>query len=144
VLPEVREARRRGVLFDFGNGLNKHWTWEIAQSALQQDFPPDTISSDLNLPGRTDQVFDLPNVLSKFLLMGMPLDQVIARATINASRVFREMNPYGTLRPGAAADITLLELRTGDFEFTDNEKSRRTGREKLVPYGVIMAGKRVV
>jgi len=142
VLPQVRAARRRGVLFDFGNGLTKHWTWEIAESALQQDFPPDTISTDLNLPGRTDQVFDLPNVLSKFLLMGMPLDQVIARATANSARVFREMKPYGTLRPGAPADVTLLELRTGNFEFTDNEKGRRTGREKLFPYAVVMGGKR--
>lgn len=143
VIPEVREARRRGVLFDFGNGLNKHWTWEIAESALQQDFPPDTISTDLNLPGRTEQVFDLPNVLSKFLLLGMPLSQVIARATVNAAQVFREMNSYGTLRSGAPADITLLELRTGNFTFTDNEKGQRTGREKLFPYAVVMGGKRV-
>lgn len=143
VLPEVREARRRGVLFDFGNGLNGHWTWEIAETALKQDFPPDTISTDLNLPGRTDQVFDLPNVLSKFLLLGMPLPQVIARATANAARVFGEMRPYGTLRPGAAADITLLELRNGTFTFTDNEKGQRTGREKLFPYAVVMGGKRI-
>ena len=143
VLPEVRAARRRGVLFDFGNGLNKHWTWEIAESALKQDFPPDTISTDLNLPGRTDQVFDLPNVLSKFLLLGMPLAQVIARATANAARAFPELRPYGTLRPGAPADIAVLELRNGNFEFTDNEKSRRTGREKLFPHAVVMGGKRV-
>jgi dihydroorotase len=143
VLPEVREARRRGVLFDFGNGLNKHWTWAIAESALQQDFPPDTISTDLNLPGRTDQVFDLPNVLSKFLLMGMPIDQVIARATANSARVFREMKPYGTLRAGAPADITLLELQRGEFAFTDNEKGQRSGHEKLVTYGVVMGGKQV-
>ena len=143
VLPAIREARKRGVLFDFGNGLNKHWTWEVAQSALKQDFAPDTISTDLNLPGRTDQVFDFPNVLSKFLLMGMPLDQVIARGTANSAHAFKELRPYGTLHPGAPADITLLELREGNFEFTDNEKGKRSGREKLVPFAVIMGGKRI-
>jgi dihydroorotase len=63
ILPEVHEARHRGVLFDIGNGRNGHITWEVAERALQQDFPPDTISSDLNGAGLTDQVFDFPNVL---------------------------------------------------------------------------------
>jgi dihydroorotase len=144
VLPEVREARKRGVVFDFGNGLNKHWTWDVAESALKQEFPPDTISTDLNLPGRTDQVFDFPNVLSKFLLMGMPPDQVIARATSNSAHAFQELRSYGTLRPGAPADITLLDLRQGNFDFTDNEKGKRTGREKLFPYAVVMGGKRAL
>jgi dihydroorotase len=79
VLPQVREARQRGVLFDIGNGRNGHITWEVAERAMQQDFLPDTISSDLNGAGLTDQVFDFPNVLSKFLMLGMSLDQVIAR-----------------------------------------------------------------
>ena len=88
VLPEVRAARRRGVLFDFGNGRTEHWTWASAQSGLAQGFAPDTISSDLDLAGHTEQVFDLPTVLSKFLVMGMPLAQVIACATVNAAKVF--------------------------------------------------------
>ena len=66
LLPEVLQARRRGVLFDFGNGRAEHWTWEVAENALKQNFPPDTISTDLNMSGRTDQVFDLPNVYQSF------------------------------------------------------------------------------
>ena len=92
VLPQVRAARQRGVLFDFGNGLNEHWSWDVAQRGLDQGFAPDTISSDLNVPGRTAQVFDLPNVLSKFLLLGMPLDEVIARVTSRAAKVFTALN----------------------------------------------------
>ena len=144
ILPEVREARRRGILFDFGNGLNEHWNWEVAESAMKQGFPPDTISTDLNVPGRTDQVFDFPNVLAKFLLMGMPLPQVIACATSNAARAFREFNAYGTLRPGAAADVTVLELKQGNFEFVDNYKNERTGSQRLFTRAVVAAGKRVV
>jgi dihydroorotase len=142
VLPEVREARRRGIRFDFGNGRTEHWSWDVAQSAMRQSFPPDTISSDLDLAGRREQVLDLPNVLSKFLLMGMPLNQVIACATSNASRAFREFNDYGTLRPGAVADITVLEEMQGSFEFVDNFKNKRNGSRKLVARAAIVGGRR--
>ena len=144
VLPEVRQARRRGVRFDFGNGLNEHWSWDVAESGLRQGFLPDTITSDLVYQARADQVFDLPTVLSKFLQMGMPLKQVLACATANAAATFREFNAYGSLRPGSAADITVLELTQGNFEFTDNYKGKRSGSQKLVTRAVIAGGKRIV
>lgn len=143
LLPEVIRARADGIRFDFGNGLNEHWAWDVASRALAQGFPPDTISSDLNLPGRTAQVFDFPNVLSKFLALGLSLDEVLARATVNSAQAFRELNELGSLRLGAAADITLLELQDGDFEYVDNYAGTRRGRQKLVPRGVVMGGARV-
>ena len=142
VLPQVREARRRGILFDIGNGRNGHITWEVAERALQQDFPPDTISSDLNGAGLTDQVFDFPNVLSKFLLLGMSLDQVIARGTVNSARAIPALKDLGTLRKGAVADISVLELAEGNFEFVDNVNTKRTGRQKLIARAVFVGGKR--
>ena len=143
ILPEVREARRRGIRFDFGNGLNEHWNWDVAQSGLQQGFPPDTISTDLTIAGRTEQVIDLPNVVSKFLLMGMPLKQAIACVTSNAARSIRELNAYGNLRSGSAADVTVLELKQGSFSFVDNYKNMRIGTQKLVARAVIVGGKKV-
>ena len=143
ILPEVRAARRRGIRFDFGNGRTEHWTWAVAESALAQGFPPDTISTDLEVVGRTEQVFDLPTVMSKFLILGMPLNQVIACVTSNAARSFREFHDYGTLRKGAAADITILELTKGTFDFVDNYKGTRMGTQKLVTRAVVVAGKRV-
>ena len=142
VLPQVREARRRGILFDFGNGRNGHFTWEVAERALAQDFLPDSISSDLNGPGLTDQVFNFPNVLSKFLLLGMSLDQVLARGTIHSTRAIPALKGLGTLQTGAAADVTILDLLSGDFEFDDNAHTKRIGHQKLVPYAVFVAGKR--
>ncbi len=144
VWPELREARRRGVLFDIGNGRFNHITWEVAERALQEGFPPDTISSDLTEAGRTDRVFDLPTVLSKFLLLGMPVDRVIACATANAARAIPGLKRYGTLKPGADADVAVFELREGEFEFVDNSNVKRVGRRKLVPHAVVLAGKRVV
>jgi len=143
VLPQVKEARRRGVLFDFANGLNEHWAWDVAERAMAQGFLPDTISSDMTVAGRTAQVLDLPNVLSKFLLLGMPLKDVLARVTSHAANTFRELNAFGTLRQGAPADVTVLEARDGEFEFVDNYQRSRQGKQRLVTRAVIFAGKRV-
>jgi dihydroorotase len=142
LLPEVLRARTDGIRFDFGNGLNEHWMWDVAEKALAQDFLPDTLSSDLNVPGRTAQVFDFPNVLSKFLALGLSLNEVLARATMNSAQTFRALNELGSLRVGAAADVTLLELQEGDFEYVDNYKGTRKGTQKLVTRGVVMNGAR--
>ena len=144
VLAEVRDARRRGIVFDVGNGRNGHITWEVVERALQQDFLPDTISSDLTKPGRTDRAFDLPTVLSKFLLLGLSLEQVIARATVNAAAAISVFKGLGTLRVGAPADVCVFDVEDGDFEFVDNERSVRKGRQRIVTRAVVAGGKRAV
>ena len=142
VYADVLEARRRGILFDIGNGRNGHITWDVAERAIGEGFLPDTISSDLTAPGRTDRVFDFPTVLSKFLLLGLPLERVVACATVNAARAMAPFNELGTLRVGAAADVAVFDLRTGEFEFVDNANTKRVGRQKLFPVAVFAAGKR--
>jgi dihydroorotase len=142
VLPEVLAARKRGVWFDIGNGRVAHITWAEAERGLKQKFMPDTISSDWTDAGRTDQVFDFPNVLSKFLLLGMPVDQVIARGTMNPARALPAFNDLGTLRVGAPADVAVLDLRSGDFEFVDNDNTQRTGKQKLFTTAAIVGGKK--
>ena len=93
--------------------------------------------------GRTAQVLDLPNVLSKFLLLGMPLAEVIARVTANSAQTFRQLNALGTLREGATADLTVLELTGGTFEFVDNYKKVRQGKQRLVTRAVVFGGRQV-
>ena len=88
-------------------------------------------------------MFDFPTVLSKFLMLGMPLDQVIARATVNAARALPPFRALGTLAVGAPADVAVFEVRDGTFEFVDNERTVRTGRQKLVPVAVVARGRRV-
>ena len=143
VIPEVRAARKRGIRFDFSNGLNEHWDWNVAEKALAQGFPPDTIATDLTVAGHAEQVLDLPNVMSKMMLLGMSLEDVLTCVTLNASRAFRELNPYGSLAVGSAADVTLLELGSGGYEFVDNYRNRRSGAQRLLTRGVVMGGKRV-
>jgi len=143
ILPEVLAARRRGVWFDVGNGRTGHLRWDIVERVMQAGFWPDTFSTDGNTNSRTTGVIDFPNVMSKFLTFGMTLDQVVARATVNASRVFPLFNDRGTLNVGAPADIAVLELREGMFEFVDNYENKRTGRQRLFPSGTVLGGKRV-
>jgi len=143
VIPEVRAARKRGIRFDFSNGLNEHWDWNVAEKALAQGFPPDTIATDLTVAGHAEQVLDLPNVMSKMMLLGMSLKDVLTCVTLNASRTFRELNPYGSLAVGSAADVTILELGSGGYEFVDNYRNRRSGAQRLLTRGVVMGGKRV-
>jgi dihydroorotase len=88
-------------------------------------------------------VFDFPTVLSKFLMFGMTIDQVIACATVNAARVIPAFNDFGTLKPGAVADVAVFDFREGDFEFLDNVSATRVGHRKLVASAVIANGKRV-
>jgi dihydroorotase len=143
VLPDVLAARKRGIWFDIGNGRVAHIAWAEAERGLKQKFPPDTISSDWTDAGRTDQVFDFPNVLSKFLVLDMPVDQVIAMGTTNAARAVASFKDLGTLRVGAVADVAVLELRDGQFEFVDNYKGTRTGTRKLFATAVVNGGRRV-
>jgi len=143
ILSEVIAARRRGVRFDLGNGRVGHLRWDIAERVLKAGFLPDTFSTDWTPEGRTAQVIDFPNVMSKFLMLGMTIDQVVACATVNAARAFDVFRGRGTLNVGAPADVAVLELREGTFEFVDNYENKRNGRQRLFPIATVLAGKKV-
>ena len=143
ILPEVLAARRRGVWFDVGNGQTGHLRWDMVERVMQAGFWPDTFSTDWNVNSHVTGVIDFPNCMSKFLDFGMSVDQVVARATVYASRTFEVFRDRGTLNVGAPADVAVLELREGTFEFLDNYAGKRTGRQRLFPSGTVLDGKRV-
>ena len=142
ILPEVLAARRRGVWFDVANGRTGHLLWETFDSILGAGFWPDTISTDGNTSSRSAaSVVDLPNVMSKFLNFGMTIDEVVARVTVNASRVYPLFRDRGTLNVGAPADVAILELRQGAFEFVDNYGNVRTSERRLFPSETVLEGR---
>ena len=144
LIPAVTDARKRGVWFDFGNGRVDHWTWAIAEHAMQERVLPDTFSTDWGQAARTDQVFNFGTVMSKFLMLGMPLDGVIACATSNAAKTFSAFKGLGTICGQARRPTSpIMELRQGSFEFEDNYKGKRTGTQKLVTTATVLGGKRV-
>lgn len=143
ILPAVLAARRRGVWFDIGNGQNGHMRWDTIGAIMQAGFWPDTFSTGWNTNSRTTGVIDLPNCMSKLLGYGMTVSEAVARGTVNPSRIFPVFHDRGTLNVGAPADVALLELREGTFEFLDNYNNRTAGRQRLFPRGTVLAGKRI-
>ncbi len=143
ILPEVLAARRRGVWFDVGNGQTGHMRWDTVATIMKTGFWPDTFSTDWNANAHQTGVIDFPNCMSKLFGYGMTLDETIARATVNPARIFLLFNDRGTLNVGAPADVALLELRKGNFEFLDNYKNETTGHLRLFPSGTVLAGKRI-
>jgi dihydroorotase len=143
ILPAVLAARRRGVWFDVGNGMSGHMRWDTVAAIMKTGFWPDTFSTDWNANAHQTGVIDLPNCMSKFFGYGMTVDQAIARATVNPSRIFSLFNDRGTLNVGAPADVAILELRKGNFEFLDNYKGTIKGTQRLFPAGTVLGGKRI-
>ncbi|HIE95160.1 MAG TPA: hypothetical protein EYQ83_20685 [Acidobacteria bacterium] len=142
--PAVLAARRRGVWFDVANGRTGHLRWDTFDQIIQTGFWPDPLSTDGNTTSRNaESVIDFPNVMSKFLNFGMTVDQVVTRATVNVSRLFPLFRNRGTLNVGAPADVAVLDLREGVFEFVDNYGNTRTGRQRLFPSETVLAGSRV-
>ena len=143
ILPEVLAARRRGVWFDVGNGQKGHMRWDTIAAIMKAGFWPDTFSTDWNTNAHETGVIDLPNCMSKLFGYGMTLDQAIARATVNAARIFPLFNDRGTLKVGAPADVAVLELQKGNFDFLDNYNNKITGHQLLSPSATVLGGKRV-
>jgi dihydroorotase len=141
ILPEVREARERGIIFDtaIGHG-HPHFRFDVADKCIQQGFLPDTISTDLNNEHAIEYVFDLPTTVSKFLALGMDLDDALERVTVNPAKVFNYGVPLGTLKIGSEADVGIFELQEGKFEFVDGSGAKRVGRQRLVNKATVCRG----
>jgi dihydroorotase len=139
ILPEVREARERGVIFDSCEGTS-HLTFDVAEKCIAQNFLPDTISTDLSTMSPFGSVYDLPTEVSKLIALGISLDKAIEMVTTKPARVFDYGVQLGTLKPGTEADIGIFELREGTFEFRDTARQKRTGHQMLVNKAVVRRG----
>jgi dihydroorotase len=140
ILPEVLEARQRGVLFDVAHGAF-HFGFDLTEKCLQQGFLPDSISTDLAGRSVNGPTYDLTTTLSKFLLLGLTLEQALERVTSKSAHAFNFGMELGTLKVGGVADISILELREGSFGFVDSLGSKRTGRQQLFGTAAIRDGK---
>ncbi|HLJ18527.1 MAG TPA: amidohydrolase/deacetylase family metallohydrolase [Bryobacteraceae bacterium] len=129
VLPYLFAARKRGIIFDVGHG-GASLLFRLAVPALQQGFPPDSISTDLHSGSMNAGMKDMLNVMSKFLNMGLSLDDVILRSTWNPAREIRR-EEFGNLSAGAPADIAVLRVEKGDFGFVDSYGARLAGNQRL-------------
>lgn len=139
VWSEVNAAADRGVIFDVGHGSGS-FKWEVAEAAFRQGFLPQTISTDLHTLNVHGPVFDMPTTMSKFLHMGLSLDQVVERSTYAPAKALLRDHEIGTLRPGTRADIAVLEEREGHFVFTDSAGTDRIGSRCLRAVATVCRG----
>lgn len=135
---EVIAARERGVYFDIGHGMGS-FSYKTARSMLERDFPPDTISSDVHAFCIDGPAYDQLTTLTKFLGLGMPLNEVIERTTVRAAKVLGRPE-LGTFAPGSVGDASVLSLQSGRFQLEDVEGETLEVDERLVADGVVIGG----
>jgi dihydroorotase len=140
LLPAALAAKKRGVMFDVGHGGGS-FDYTVAEVAMAAGAGPDTISSDIHVfSGNTPGMPYLTWVMSKFLNMGLSLEQVVTMATATPASIINRLPKLGTLQIGAPADISLLELVEGPVEFVDTRNNKRQGKVHLKPAGAVLAG----
>ena len=135
----VLRARARGVRFDIGHGMGS-FAFKTARAMLANGFYPDTISSDVHALCIDGPAFDQVTTLSKFLCMGMPLNDVIAASTVNAAMALKRPE-LGSLKPGSAGDATVLSIRQGRFDYVDVVGEHLEGDRRIVSEAVVLGGR---
>ncbi len=142
VLPAVRKKVEQGLRLDVGHGRGS-FTFRVARAALEQGVVPGTISSDLHTYNLHGPVFDLVTTMDKFLHIGMDLFEVVRRVTSTPAEVLGMPDEIGTLKPGAFADIAVLEMQDGEFDLTDTFGITETGHTHLEPRYIFRGGQQV-
>jgi dihydroorotase len=136
---EVLDARKRGVKFDIGHGKGS-FAFKTARAMLANGFLPDTISSDAHQLCINGPAYDQVTTMSKFLCIGMPLNDVIAASTVNAGMALKRPE-LGSLKPGSVGDATILSIKEGHFDYVDVVGEHLDGDRKIVSEGVVVAGR---
>jgi dihydroorotase len=129
VNPAIFAAQKKGIIFDIGHGGGS-FVFRTAVQAFKEGYYPDSLSTDLHIGSMNAGMKDMLNVMSKFLNMGMDLDDVILRSTWRPAQVINR-EELGHLSPGAPADVAVLRLRKGEFGFVDVFGARLRGDRKL-------------
>lgn len=135
----VHAAIERGVIFDVGHGAGS-FSWDVVQKAMAQGVEPTTISSDLHVYNVNGPVYDLVNVVNKFLYLGMSLDDALAKVTSIPAETILMPGQVGTLAVDAWGDAVVFELREGEFQLIDARGEIRIGKQKLEPVVVVKGG----
>jgi dihydroorotase len=129
LLEYLKTARARGVRFDVGHGGGS-FVLRNAVPAIEQGFYPDSISTDLHEGSMNAQMMDMPTTMSKFLALGMPLAEVVARSTWGPAQMIGRAD-LGHLSGGGVADVAVWSMVSGDFGFADAYGGRISGKQRL-------------
>jgi dihydroorotase len=136
----IRRAATRGILFDVGHGSGS-FSFAAMEAALKERFPPTSISSDIHAYSVLGPVFDLPTTMTKLLLLGLTLEQVIELTTVAPARAIGKPEEMGSLKPGRPADIAVFDLVQGNFSLVDSQGDTRKTTQKIVPVLALRHGR---
>jgi dihydroorotase len=140
LLPAALEAKRRGVIFDVGHGGGS-FDYTVAEMAIAQGCPPDTISSDIHVfSGNSPGMPYLPWVMSKFMGLGFTLEQVVTMATAAPAKIINRAPKLGMLQVGAPGDVAIMELVEAPVSFVDTRNNKRDGKAYLKPVQTVTGG----
>jgi len=136
---DVIEARKRGVVMDVGHGAGS-FNFDIAEKALKQGFKPDTVSTDVHSTSIKGPLFDLPTTMSKFVNMGLDIEEVLYAATVKPAETLQMAEKIGNLNIGSSGDVAVFDLVYGEYDFHDTSGKTLRGDRRLVNVLTICKG----
>lgn len=139
VKPYVLEAQKKGVRFDVGHGGGS-FRWKVAVPSIQQGFIADVISTDLHTGSMNGGMKDMANTMSKFLAMGLTLQDVVDRSTWQPALMINRPE-LGNLSVGSEADVAVFSVSKGNYGFIDIGADKITGKQKMIAELTIRAGR---
>ena len=139
LVPEAKEAQERGVWLDTAHG-RMNFSFDVGQRVLDQGLTPHCISTDLTLPGRQLTVHSMTEMMTRFLAMEFTLEQVVEMCTLNPAKALGQEDRIGALKPGHQADISVLDLKEGDWVVYDVVGGARKTEKAVVPVLTVKAG----
>lgn len=139
LLEAAVKARDRGVVFDVGHGAGS-FDFDVARRALAAGFKPDVISTDLHSENVDGPVYDLPTTMSKFIALGMDLEDVVRATTVKPAEVLGMDDVIGSMRVGMEADVALFDLVEGPVDLVDTEGQHIEATQRLVNVLTIKGG----
>jgi dihydroorotase len=139
VLPQILELKERGIWTDVQLGTTHH-SWTISEKAMSQGWVPDAISTDITRSADGTSPGSVLVPMSQYLHLGLPLEQVIAGVTANPAKILNFPEKLGTLAPGVTADVAVLELAQGNFDYLDGAKQTRTLKQQFVSIATVKGG----
>jgi dihydroorotase len=139
VRPEVWAAQARGVVLDVAHA-GVHCDLRIARAAIEQGLIPTTISTDVHVPPPERTVYQMPDLISTFVALGMTLEDAVAASTLRAARAIGREQEIGSLRPGMAADLAVFTQEEGRFTYVDSAGNRVEAQMRLVPEYTLKGG----
>jgi dihydroorotase len=139
LVPEAREAADRGVWFDTAHG-RMNFSFDVGRRIIEQGLLPHCISTDLTVPGRIHTVHSMTEMMTRFLGLGFTLSQVVTMCTANPAKAIGAEHRLGSLAVGRTADISVLELREGDWVVYDVLGASLRVTQAVVPFVTVKRG----